>query len=353
MNSSSKQDESSLKSFISFKSFKSSGFPLISSLYHTSESFLGFCSLFLKENQIFGENYEEISHFLPDSSPKNEPFDVSKLLNWLNTFDDKIPNLDNLFFRILYIKILGMTLIFHVNLNYNEFEVFIEFFYKSLKFQKFNELKEEVSDILNIFLQNFLLILQEEKKMKTCYAAEFFIIKSLCFLIFHHFYDFSHDFVPIIIKSLYMINEYVCKDLLSEKEKDSEEFLLKKQNFLTIFMKSVKLFDFFLFKMEKTEEKNNENLEIYGFIFSSLNYLILLDNASFLNETYTKFSGITDIKSLFSIDISSKELEISYNILKKELIICSLNETNLLQEKDDLKFLKTLEIVFQVRHLSQ
>ena len=327
----------------------------ISSLYYQPESFIDFCNNFLKENNLIGTSYDDIFNIISFFSKFDESSDIktlhiSKFINWIKTLESNIPNLEKLVFKIFYIKLLGIILIFKLVLNYSEFEEIIEFFSKSLKFQKFLELKQEFSDIIYIFLQNFHLISENDitKTTKSSYLAELFLIKCLKFFILNHFDDFSHDFTPIFLKSLCLINENICKDLILKEHKKFEELFLKRQIILKIYTKTIKLFNYFLFQNEETAEKSRENAEIFETIFNSIIYYVLLENPTFMKTNYyRKFSEIIQLQELFSLDCNNIEQNISYNLLKKELLLFSQNKKNELSEIEDLKFLKTIEIIFQ------
>jgi len=321
-----------------------------SSLFHSPQTFPDFCSNFLKENQTFGQNYEEISQFLAPSPPTDDSRNYIKgLVKWIQDFEGKIPNLDKQTYRIFYIKILGMALIRGLKFEYMEFEEIIKFFFNGLKFQKFVELKQEFSDILFILLQNFFLILGK-KPQKSGFLAELFLMKSMTFLIKRHYQDFSHDFAPIFIKTFNAINENCSKEVFLAENKGDQDFLLKKMNSLKILKKSANSLHFLLFvNKPENEELFEESLETFESLFGSLIYMLISENSQYFEPFYRKFNEFISIHELLKPGYEKKEEILGFEILKKELRICSQNEKNcLFEEKEEILFFNIFELFLQV-----
>ena len=343
----------SIQNIDSITSCEHLGQPLhLSSLFYTPNTFPVFCHIFLKENQIFGPIYDEIIKLQDFQENSNEMKDdyVNSLVKWVQSFEGKIQDLDKITYKILHVKILGMILLVASRFDYEQFEEVIRFFYNSLKFQKFSELKQEFSDILFILLQNFFLILQNKTEKTKLFNAELLLIKSLNFLTVRSYQEFSHDFAPIFIKIFCAINENCCCELFFDGEKEKSEFQIRKMNALLILKKSIKLFHFFIFLNKPDNEQIFEDShETYENLFGSCLYLIILENKEFFEKNFKKFKEFNSIEELTLQSAEKNQDTLAFEILKRELQICSNNEKNILYEdKTEIQFLKIFEGLFQV-----
>lgn len=316
----------------------------ITSLFHTSETFPDLISAFLKEEPILGQNLEELSLFLTKPQ-ETHPLKPEKVIQWIKSLLDKVFELDPLYFKLFYMKLLGITIMLKIVLNIKELEVILAFYYKVLKSQKFKELKAEISDTLYIILQIFHINLQKHGVLlNNFYNSELLLTK--CLLNLRYYNELSQEYSPIILRTFAIIFEEICKDLI--KESNKETFAKNKEIFLKILKKTTHIFDFLLFSSLENKDIIKEQIQAYESLFNGVIYFILFDNYDNVDK---KFKGFMNYKTISEILIKRDEKEeefITIQLLKKELLMGSKNEKNSVNNTEDMTFISTLEGLFKV-----
>lgn len=313
--------------------------PKISSLYYTVESFKKNCSEFLNENKYL--NLDGISLFFQENSTMEEKKKfISQFTEWIGNLREKVPELDKITYKIFFLKLLGITLIFKFAFNYKEFSNIIHFFYSSLKLQDFKSLRDEFTEILYLMIQNFHFLSIQEKEKDHNFQGEILLMKCICLVSINNYQNLNYDFMPLILKTIHVINENLCQNLIKET---GNKYPLKRI-FSKIINKSAKLLEFFS-SLPESQAQNKIKPEVYDCIHTSFIYSILLDEEDESGTIiYKKISQIDNINEIIKNENSEKIYELSLKTFRNEFTNHIKSEKKSICEKENIKFIKNLEI---------